>query len=212
MSSSTGAPGCLIGCHRYLRLLASHRLDPYEALNLRSVCSQQLHSNLGPCNSVACCSVPNPTEAQPESASDIRDAIKKHAIVESEHQRCYAADYFFIHDIHTQLGLPSKDVNQDNMSGYLTEINEKWKERWHEADWHKSYIWSIEGALTMLWQMVQSPDQDLSSSLKMNLENVIVQLEECQYRCTMLVASDLKGMVDPPRISPGCSLTTKGIP
>ena len=29
--------------------LASHRLDPYEALNLRSVCSRQLHCNLGPC-------------------------------------------------------------------------------------------------------------------------------------------------------------------
>ena len=29
--------------------MASHRLDPYEALNLRSVCSRQLHGNLGPC-------------------------------------------------------------------------------------------------------------------------------------------------------------------
>ena len=161
------------------------------------MCSRQLHSNLGCCNSAACRLAPNPTEAQPESGSDIRDTIKKHAIIKSEHQRCHAADYFFIHDIHAQLGLPSKDVNQDDMSGYLTEINEKWKEQWHEADWHKSYIWSIEGALTMLWQMVQSPDQDLSPSLKTNLENVIVQLEECQYHCTMLVASDLKGTVDP---------------
>ena len=49
-SLSTSAPGCLIGCHWYLQLLASHRLDPYEALNLGSVCSQQLHGNLGPCS------------------------------------------------------------------------------------------------------------------------------------------------------------------
>ena len=74
---------------------------------------------------MACCSVPNPTEAQPESGSDIRDAIKKQAIVKSEHQRCHATDYFFIHDICTQLELLSEDVNQDDMSGYLTEINEK---------------------------------------------------------------------------------------
>ena len=39
----------MIGYHQYLRLLASHRLDPFKALNLRSVCSQQLHGNLGPC-------------------------------------------------------------------------------------------------------------------------------------------------------------------
>ena len=93
-----------------------------------------------------------------------------------------------------------KEVNQDNMSGYLTKINEKRKEQWHEADWCKSYIWSIEGTLTVLWQTVQSPDQDLSPSLKTNLENVIVQLEECQYCCTMPVASDLKGTVDLPFI------------
>ena len=48
--------------------------------------------------------------------------------------------------------------------------------------------------------MVQSPEQALSPDLKTNLENTIVQLEECQYRCTMPVASDLKGMVDPPFI------------
>ena len=98
------------------------------------------------------------------------------------------------------MGLPSKDVNQDDMLGYLTEINEKRKKWWHEADWCKSYIWSIKGALTMPRQMVQSPDQDLSPGLKTNLENVIVQLKECQYHHTMLVASDLKGMVDPPFI------------
>ena len=39
----------MIGYHQYLRLLASHRLDPCKALNRRSVCSQQLHGNLGPC-------------------------------------------------------------------------------------------------------------------------------------------------------------------
>ena len=87
------------------------------------------------------------------------------------------------------------------MSGYLTEINEKRKEQWHEADWRKSYIWSIEGALTMLWQMVQSPDQDLSPGLKTNMENAIMQLKECQYHHTMPVAGDLKGMVDPPFIN-----------
>ena len=48
--------------------------------------------------------------------------------------------------------------------------------------------------------MVQSPDQALSPSLKMNLENAIVQLEECQYHRTMPVAGDLKGTVDPPFI------------
>ena len=145
-------------------------------------------------------STPNPTEAQPESGSDICDAIKKQAIVESEHQRCHAPDYFFIHDIRAQLGLPSKDINQDDMSGYLTEIHEKRKEQWHKADWHKSYIWSIEGAVMVLWQMVQSPEQALSPSLKTNLENAIMQLKECQYRHTMPVAGDLKGMVDPPFI------------
>ena len=125
---------------------------------------------------MACHPAPNPTEAQPESSSDIRDAIKKQVIVESKHQRYHAADYFFIHDICNQLGLLSKEVNQDDMSGYLTEINEKWKERWHEADWRKSYIWSVESALTILRQAVQSPNQDLSPSLKTNLENAIVQL------------------------------------
>ena len=79
-------------------------------------------------DSVACHSVPNPTKALPESGSNIHDAIKKQAIIESEHQRCRAADYFFVHNICTQLGLPSKDVNQDDMLGYLTEVNEKWKE------------------------------------------------------------------------------------
>ena len=151
-------------------------------------------------DSVAHHPMPNPTKAQPESGSDIRDAIKKEAIIKAEHQRCRATDYYFIHDICAQLGLPSKDVNQDDMLGYLTEINEKQKERWHEADWCKSYIWSIEGTLTMLQQTVQSPNQDLSPSLKMNLENAIVQLEECQYHRTMPVAGDLKGMVDPPFI------------
>ena len=151
-------------------------------------------------DSAACRSVPNPTEAQPESCSDIHDVIKKQAIIESEHLRCRAADYFFIHNIRAQSGLPSKDVNQDDMSRYLTEINEKQKERWHEGDWRKSYIWSIEGALTVLWQTVQSPDQDLSPGLKMNLENVILQLKECQYHHTMPVASNLKGTVDPPSI------------
>ena len=48
-SLSTDIPKCLIGCHRYLLLLTSHRLDPCEALNLGSVCSQQLHGNMGPC-------------------------------------------------------------------------------------------------------------------------------------------------------------------
>ena len=86
------------------------------------------------------------------------------------------------------------------MSGYLTEINEKQKERRHEADWHKSYIWCVKGALTVLWQTGQSPEQALSPGLKTNLENVIMQLEECQYHHTMPVAGDLKGMVDLPFI------------
>ena len=47
---STDVPKCLIGYHRYLPLLASHRLDPCEALNLGSVCSWQLHGNMGPCS------------------------------------------------------------------------------------------------------------------------------------------------------------------
>ena len=49
-SLSTDIPKCMIGCHRYLWLLASHRLDPCKALNLGSVCSQQLHGNMGPCS------------------------------------------------------------------------------------------------------------------------------------------------------------------
>ena len=142
----------------------------------------------------------NPTKAQPESGSEIWDTIKKQAIIESEHQRCRTTDYFFIHNICHQLGLLSKDVNQDNMSGYLAEINEKWKEQWHEVDWHKSYTWSVKGTLTVLQQTVQSPDKDLSPSLKTNLENAIIQLKECQYHHTMPVASDLKGTVDPPFI------------
>ena len=48
---STDVPKCLIGYHRYLRLLASHRLDPCEALNLGSVCSRQLYGNMEPCTS-----------------------------------------------------------------------------------------------------------------------------------------------------------------
>ena len=48
-SLSTDIPKCLIGYHWYLRLLASHRLDPGEALNLGSVCSRQLHGNTRPC-------------------------------------------------------------------------------------------------------------------------------------------------------------------
>ena len=47
---STDVPKCLIGYHRYLRLLASHRLDPCKALNLGSVCSRQPHGNMGPCS------------------------------------------------------------------------------------------------------------------------------------------------------------------
>ena len=52
----------------------------------------------------------------------------------------------------------------------------------------------------VLWQTDQSPDQALSTSLKTNLENSIMQLEECQYRHTMPVAGDLKGTVHPPFI------------
>ena len=149
---------------------------------------------------MACHPMPNPDEAQPESSSDIWDAIKKQAIIKSKHQRCHAANYFLIHDIHNQLGLLSKEVNQDNMLGYLTEINEKQKEWWHEEDWYKSYIWSVKGALTMLQQTVQPPNQDLTPSLKTNLKNTIVQLEECQYFHTMPVAGNLKGTVNPPFI------------
>ena len=50
LSLSTDVPKCLIGYHWYLRLLASHRLDPCKALNLGSVCSRQLHGNMGPCS------------------------------------------------------------------------------------------------------------------------------------------------------------------
>ena len=52
----------------------------------------------------------------------------------------------------------------------------------------------------MLWQTVQSTDQDLSPGLKTNLENMIVQLKECQYHHTMPVASELKGTVNSPFI------------
>ena len=86
------------------------------------------------------------------------------------------------------------------MSDYLNDINEKRQERWGEADWHKSYIWSIKGALAMLQQTVKKPDKDASAVLLANLQHVITQLEECQYHHTMLVASDLKGMVDLPFI------------
>ena len=48
-SLSTDIPKCLIGYHQYLRLLASHRLDPCKALNLGVLCSRQLHGNVGPC-------------------------------------------------------------------------------------------------------------------------------------------------------------------
>ena len=50
LSLSTDIPKCLIGYHQYLRQLASHRLNPCEALNLGSVCSQQLQGNMGPCS------------------------------------------------------------------------------------------------------------------------------------------------------------------
>ena len=132
-------------------------------------------------HSPSCRPTQNLGKARAESRSKIWDTIKKQAIIESEHKRCHAADYFFIHDIRNQLGLLFKGVNQDDMSGYLAKINEKWKERWHEADWCKSYIWSIEGALAVLQQTVKSPDKDMSPSLKTNLENAIVQLKECQY-------------------------------
>ena len=52
LSLSTDVPKCLIGYNWYLRLLASHRLDPCEALDLGSVCSQKLHGNMGPCKGV----------------------------------------------------------------------------------------------------------------------------------------------------------------
>ena len=50
VSLSTAVPKCLIGYHQYLQLLTSHGLDPCEALNLGSVCSRQLHGNMGPCS------------------------------------------------------------------------------------------------------------------------------------------------------------------
>ena len=93
---------------------------------------------------------PTPTEAEPEGGSQICESIQKQAIIESEHQRCCATDFFFIHNIQNQLGLLSKEVNQDNISSFLNDINEKRQERWNEADWHKSYIWSVEGALAVL--------------------------------------------------------------
>ena len=82
---------------------------------------------------------PTPTEAEPEGRSQIRESIWKQAIVETEHQRCRATDYFFIHNIQNQLGLPSKEVNQDDMSSFLHNINAKRQETWNEVDWHKSY-------------------------------------------------------------------------
>ena len=58
VSLSTDVPKCLIGYHLYLWLLASHRFDPCEALNLRSVCSWQLHGNMGPYNVVTQITLP----------------------------------------------------------------------------------------------------------------------------------------------------------
>ena len=143
-------------------------------------------------------STQNPVKAEPEGKPEIRDAICKQSIIKTKHQRCCATNYFFIRNIRNQLGLLSKEVNQDDISGFLSKINEERKESWHEVDWCKSHIWSIEGALAMLQQTVQSPDKDMLPSLKTNLENVIVQLEECQCHRTMPVAGDLKGMVDVP--------------
>ena len=91
-----------------------------------------------------------PIKAEPEGGSQICESIWKQAIVKTEHQRCCVMDYFFIHDIRNQLGLPSKEVNQDDMSIFLHDINEKRQETWNEVDWCKSYIWSVEGALAML--------------------------------------------------------------
>ena len=59
-SLSTDVPKCLIGYHRYLRLLASHRLDPCEALNLGIMCSRQLHGNMGPCTTLQGLTLENP--------------------------------------------------------------------------------------------------------------------------------------------------------
>ena len=135
--------------------------------------------------------------AEPEGGSQICESIWKQAIIKTEHQRCHATDNFFIHDIRNQLGLLSKEVNQDEMSDFLHDINMKRQETWNEADWHKSYIWSNEGALAILWQTVKKPDKDMSPVLLANLESAIT-LEECQYCHMMPVASDLKGTVDPP--------------
>ena len=52
----------------------------------------------------------------------------------------------------------------------------------------------------MLRQTIKKPDKDVSPFLLTNLQNAITQLEECKYHCTMPVADDLKGMVDPPFI------------
>ena len=109
-------------------------------------------------------------------------------------------DYFFIQDIWNQLGLPAKEINQDDMSRYLHCINVKRQETWNKADWCKSYIWSVKGALAVLRLTIKKPDKDVSPILLANLQNAITQLEECQYYCMMAVASDLKGMVDPPFI------------
>ena len=81
---------------------------------------------------------PAPTVAEPEGGSQICESIQKQAIIETEHQRYCATDYFFIHDILNQLGLLSKEVNQDDMSGFLHDINVKRQETWNEADWCKS--------------------------------------------------------------------------
>ena len=75
-SLSTSAPGCLIGRHQYLQLLASHRLDPLEALNLGSVCSQQLHGNSGPCNTRECFALLFGVEVIPT----VEDGVRSHIL------------------------------------------------------------------------------------------------------------------------------------
>ena len=139
-----------------------------------------------------------PAKAEPEGGPQICESIWKQAIIESEHKRYHVADFFFIHNIWNQLGLLSKEVNQDDMSDHLHNINEKMQDKWGEGDWHKSYIWSIEGVLAMLRQTIKKPDKDVLPVLLANLQNVIAQLEDYQYHRTMPVASDLKGTVDLP--------------
>ena len=141
-----------------------------------------------------------PAEAELEGGSQIHELIQKQAIIETEHQRCCVVDYFFIQDIQNQLGLPEKEVNQDNMSGFLHGINVKRQETWNEADWHKFYIWSAEGTLAMLQQTIKKPDKDMLPILLANLQSAITQLEECQHHHMMAVAGDLKGTVDLPFI------------